>query len=321
MLACDGLSGPKSPTIEEGKLNKQGAVAERSTVMEARTTVTLDIFSGMPNPSWELGEDEAQELLSSTASLKEQTAAKPSGVAGMLGYRGFFVSRPPTSPHGSLGLYVHEGLIDRGQRELNVMDAQRRTERLLLESGRKHLGPELTTYLEELIKAKPAGPIKYPVPKAARCPTCAAADAPPYNPGKWNVPSVQPYNNCYNYANDQITNTLAQPGKAHGVPITALNCGGVQPSAQADGLAPAANFSSALGPGKGWYVALVIWPGMDYHWYRQDNVGCWSHKPGGTAARNTDDSGNPITDPQTCNRGPYTVFCTYMITTRGVVIR
>ncbi|MGH9578251.1 MAG: hypothetical protein ACRD3R_12505, partial [Terriglobales bacterium] len=109
--------------------------------------------------------------------------------------------------------------------------------------------------------------------------------------------------------------------RAHGTPATSMSCPGVQPSAQADGLVPTPNFSAVLGPGQGWYVALVIWPGVDYHWYRQDDTGCWSHKPGQTAARNTDNGGNPITDPRTCNRGPYTDFCTYMITTKGVVIR
>jgi hypothetical protein len=132
---------------------------------------------------------------------------------------------------------------------------------------------------------------------------------------------VQPYNNCYNYANDHITNTFAQPGRAHGKPITGLSCPGVEPSAHADGLANTPNFHAALPAGHGWYVALVIWPGQDYHWYRQDNVGCWSHKPGSTPARNVDNAGHAITDPRTCNRGPYTVFCDYMITSRRVVIR
>ena len=152
------------------------------------------------------------------------------------------------------------------------------------------------------------------------CPAIHAADAPAFNPGKWNIPSVQPFNNCYNYANDVITNTFAQPGRAHGTPITALACPNAQASAVADLLTPAFNFTNPLSVGQGWYVALVVWPGVDYHWYRQDIGGCWSHKPGQTAARNTDNSGNAISDPQTCDRGPYTNFCTYMVTRRGVVI-
>ena len=100
-----------------------------------------------------------------------------------------------------------------------------------------------------------------------------------------------------------------------------MACPNVQAGAVADGLKPCPNFNAALKPGQGWYVALVIWPGTDYHWYRQDKVGCWSHKPGQTAARNVDNSGNSISDPKTCNRGPYITFCTYMVTNRSVVIK
>jgi hypothetical protein len=58
-------------------------------------------------------------------------------------------------------------------------------------------------------------------------------------------------------------------------------------------------------------VALVVAPGWDYHWYRRDENGRWSHKPGGTRATNLDNSMNPISNPETANRGPYTDFCGY----------
>jgi hypothetical protein len=61
-------------------------------------------------------------------------------------------------------------------------------------------------------------------------------------------------------------------------------------------------------------VALVVAPGPgfnDFHWFRKQSGGFWGHKPGGTAARNVDNSGVLITDPQTANRGPYTQFCGY----------
>jgi hypothetical protein len=40
----------------------------------------------------------------------------------------------------------------------------------------------------------------------------------------------------------------------------------------------------------------------DYHWYRQNPDGTWSHKPGGTPVTNVDASGNPITDPAAADR-------------------
>jgi hypothetical protein len=75
--------------------------------------------------------------------------------------------------------------------------------------------------------------------------------------------------------------------------------GAVEPAAVPDGLAASANFSARLAAGHGWYVALVLRPGTDYYWYRQDKAGCWSHKPGSTAARNVDNAGQPIADPKT----------------------
>jgi hypothetical protein len=49
--------------------------------------------------------------------------------------------------------------------------------------------------------------------------------------------------------------------------------------------------------------------GSDYHFYRQDASGLWSHKNGGNVARNTDESGNLIRDPEKADRGRYNVFC------------
>ena len=64
-------------------------------------------------------------------------------------------------------------------------------------------------------------------------------------------------------------------------------------------------------------VALVIAPGQDFHFYRQDADGMWSHKPGMTQATNVDASGSPISNPETADRHSpsgkisYTDFCGY----------
>ncbi len=61
-------------------------------------------------------------------------------------------------------------------------------------------------------------------------------------------------------------------------------------------------------------VALVIDPGTDYHWYRQNSDGTWSHKPGGGCVRNHDYSNSLIYNPKFCDRRSdgglnYTTFC------------
>jgi hypothetical protein len=280
--------------------------------------ITLNVFSGRPNPSWLLSDKDDAQLTERLASLQTLTEKRPSGIFGGLGYRGFSISRETDHAFGPMALTVHEGIADRQIAGPNMVDTTG-MEEWLAEQAAAHVSPEVIAYVREAIGRKV--PLVHQMVKGAGCPPCKAADAPAYNPGRWNVPTVQPYNNCYNYANDQITNTFAQPGRATGHMYTAFTCASVQPAAQSDGLVPCPNFSAPLGPGHGWYVALVIWPGHDFHWYRQDNVGCWSHKPGSTPVRNYDDSGQPITDPRTCNRGPYTDFCSYMVTNRNVHIQ
>ena len=54
---------------------------------------------------------------------------------------------------------------------------------------------------------------------------------------------------------------------------------------------------------------------QDYHWYRQDSDGYWSHKRGSDPVTRYDADGNLIVDPETCNRGAYDVFLGfYMLT-------
>ena len=45
--------------------------------------------------------------------------------------------------------------------------------------------------------------------------------------------------------------------------------------------------------------------GFDFHWYRLDEGGLWSHKPGRTRVTQRDQAGNNITDPRTADTGNY----------------
>jgi len=98
-----------------------------------------------------------------------------------------------------------------------------------------------------------------------------------------------------------------------------MACNAVTTAAMADGLVkrckclPISEWPRRL-------MALVIDPGSDYHWYRHQRGGFWGHKPGNTAARNTDNSNVIITNPETCDRGGYTDFCGYFYAGRSVVI-
>lgn len=47
---------------------------------------------------------------------------------------------------------------------------------------------------------------------------------------------------------------------------------------------------------------MVIAPGRDYHWYRQNTDGTWSHKSGMSPVKNLDSDNRIIYDPQTAAR-------------------
>ncbi len=57
-------------------------------------------------------------------------------------------------------------------------------------------------------------------------------------------------------------------------------------------------------------VALVV-SNDDYHWYRQDSDGFWSHKRGTSSVKRTDESGDLIIDPMLADRDNYTTFVGY----------
>jgi hypothetical protein len=153
----------------------------------------------------------------------------------------------------------------------------------------------------------------------------AWVDNPDYEPDKWNdglnydaygnliFDTFQSTNNCYSYGVDERYNGNPwglQPGDAGGQPITRyddINLNFVSNGAISDGRIKKPNFLNKLGFGKERYysVYLVIDQGNDYHFYRQDKGGNWSHKPGVTRVTNVDASGRLITNPVRADHGNY----------------
>ena len=146
-------------------------------------------------------------------------------------------------------------------------------------------------------------------------------DTPPYSPSFWNnIAYIRYYNNCYNYGTNKRTDTFAQPGSAGGSPIVGtITAAKVYAASVADGLDPSTAYGGCLMNQT--KIAVFVWPDVDYHWYRRDSNGYWSHKPGSTYATNLDNSNNVITNPETANRGNYTTlvgyFCTCSDTDQG----
>jgi hypothetical protein len=182
--------------------------------------------------------------------------------------------------------------------------------------------------------APPVGgpPVGGPV---AACPAPKGKpDNPPYKPGDWNDGTggpIQGSTNCYAYAMDsRLGHTVGktpQPGIKSGKPVPSpVNCSTVTSSVIEDGKpdtilqaeqCPYQKQNKLPPPDKkGYYLVVLVTTSKptgydsatkefyinDYHWYRQDSDGLWSHKPGTTPVRRTDASGSPVTNPETANR-------------------
>ena len=277
------------------------------TFLKMAIIVTLQLYSGRSNPTWELTEAQEHEWKERMRGKRVVTDKASPARAGRLGYRGFTVYTV-----GDLELplrtIVFDGILDRGDSLLqNFLDGESELELFLLGTT----GPALTDGQRDIVAEQIAKNVHGG--SASSIQKFALKLVPPYNPGKWNNDLlIRVNNNCYNYANDKITNTFAQPGKGSGqVAPFPYTCSGSTAASQRDRQVSIANPNST--PAQGHHIALVVWPGAngDYHWYRLDSNAMWSHKQGGDPARNTDDSGDLIADPEICDRGPYTQFCGY----------
>ncbi len=130
---------------------------------------------------------------------------------------------------------------------------------------------------------------------------------PDYEPHIWNIEQkIQFTNNCYSYVLDDIFNGNfhgLQPGGSSPIGEN-INLEYVMNAAIRDGRVKKPSFWNKLGFGKNGYysVYLVIEKGVDYHWYRQDKGGLWSHKRGDFPVCNVDASNKLISNPVRANR-------------------
>lgn len=278
--------------------------------------VTLDMYSGRPNPSWEIPDSEAKKLKKMLGKKRKITGTSSPGSAGLLGYRGLLLSTADDTSFPKI-MRAFDGILEVASLDTpNYVDQDSEIEHFLLSTAGKALSDDERKFISQEIQKNVAGGM------ANSLKNFEVMAIPPYDPGKWNNDStVRLNNNCYNYANDTITNTFAQPGRGTGTegPYPYV-CSSTSSAAIRDGLAAIA--SPDISPASGHVCALVVstTPGFsDYHWYRRDSNGMWSHKPGKSAARNTDNAGQTISDPRSCDRGPYNNFCGFFNTVPGQI--
>jgi hypothetical protein len=128
-----------------------------------------------------------------------------------------------------------------------------------------------------------------------------------YKPSQWNRSDIREYNNCYAYAtNDLNTQRHRKPHPGHKNNIETnsadFTCSNLTNNILKD--FPNAYKTNFENPCKcNYYKAyLTVDPKNDFHLYRQDSNGYWSHKPGSLDVSNVDASKQIITNPETADR-------------------
>ena len=286
--------------------------------------VTIDCFSGRPNPTIDLSEGDARQVLGNVKLGRTLDPAHATPARHRLGYRGIIIEQLDRGDvhlprrflvsadrvfGDSTAAHLDKPGLERTfvtpDSLVNRFKLDRPTADWVAKDAETALKPGVATLLPPPWKFPPVIILQH------------ENQAPIFEPTWWNDGSARQHgNNCYNYGCDYRSESYAQPGRASGHMYAEITSAAVKAGAVSDDLidAPAADNKF---PATGHLVALVIAPGYDFHWYRKDMGGKWSHKPGGTAATNLDNAGHEITDPRTANRGPYTEFTTFMNVKHG----
>ncbi|CAL9305092.1 hypothetical protein [Streptomyces sp. NPDC003090] len=305
--------------------------------------VELDIFSGMPNPSWTLTDEEENQVLELLRSNPEQTSPVITEEEKFgLGYRGFLIR---VAKGGDTWDRLRAGLAERLPDDFEFRVGSRLVEddasiaRYLLEgpARRNRLDDELRETASRgvaLVQPPPpeGGFDSPPMPPTAKGEpdTSPEADEEEYLRGyTWHRPCPSAYlysnadifnrpdfirrTNCYAYAcNYLYGGRYARPGAWGGKPAFSMTVDAIRGGLYADGWADNCQPKSLT-------IAAVVWPGYDYHFYRLATGSpywVWGHKQGATAAVHYDNCGYPIRrtphylgtvwqHPANCCRGGY----------------
>lgn len=230
--------------------------------------ITIDMFSGRPNPVVMLDDREAADLLKRlqpAEKLRAREATPPP--ESILGYRGLIVEQ--TGKVISRELPAIFRVID--GRLFGPKLAHRATDPFVEDfvcgtTGpirRLSLGRNFLDLLRKDIEHHRHSiwkwpPIRWPVRPACLC-------APLYEPAWWNDATAggarQFNNNCYNYATNYRTDTFAQPGLGSGLMYPfPIACAGVRTASIRDDLIDASGANNRC-PKEGHLVALVVGPG------------------------------------------------------------
>lgn len=108
--------------------------------MPVRVEVEIDIFSGMPNPTWVLTNAEADNFVKQLAAVSQTSATE---LSGHLGYRGFIVQVMQGADTQLIRIQTGTIHISEDPTNVYACDEDRELERWLLNTGKPHLKNDL----------------------------------------------------------------------------------------------------------------------------------------------------------------------------------
>lgn len=276
---------------------------------EEEINVETLVFSGTDNPSFTLNDHQKRSFC---GLVNENDQAVPTcRVLGFTGWRVCVGTNCRTFRGQKMIDTLFMSALDVSEEVFSHI--QEETNRLLTSSDNCHQTEDLAENSD--CTAPVVGPDD---------PALIHFDLQNDNQGCWVTERSK--NNCYDYGNDIVTNTFAQPGRGSGVcppgshPCVPNTCEDVKNAAVSDGLSWVGTDLPTELPQDGHYVSLHIWPNQNFHWIRMDADQKWSHKPGSTAARNYDNNNEEITDPGQAEFSPWTQHCGYMLSVPSKVV-
>jgi len=139
-----------------------------------------------------------------------------------------------------------------------------------------------------------------------------------------NLKSRKAYNSCKVQYPQQHYCRRPQPGYASNMPLLQTkdyNCKTMMNRTLKDNKRIFKTTKHDKCPADYYKGALVVAPSRDYHYYRLNDDGVWTHKPGYKPSTNINADNLPIQDPQEANRNygslNYKDFCGYLCVPRN----
>ena len=200
--------------------------------------VTLAIYSGVPDPVWSVHprHDSFKRMKEHLQLARtDRRIYRHQQMPPILGYKGFLV-HPPEAKEAELAVGQEtkelQKLLLETMPEGLISEALRQTIVQAIESTRVPHPSSVpleteSASLQEVSQAPKKGYKAEPIQHYA----------PKLNLDRWNTYTlIRSNNNCYNYANDKITNSFAQPGTASGQPYGQLTPDELLQASKSDGL-------------------------------------------------------------------------------------